>query len=432
MSVSPTCWVAITSAPAADEGQGAPAASEVAGSATPPQPPALPQPAPAAAAPTADGVNAVDGVTAASGALPSHHATPFSAIAALLAGCLQRADKSGERDLAAAAAGTMTHQAVAGTHQQRRPVCSALPAGATYAHVDMLIPAPPEEQQQPILLVEDDAAGLSPQLLRRSLGVPQRANAVRSAAARSGVPASWPDFVHAAMRLGSAVLVLTNRRQQGASVGLLSCSAADDGGSTVQAWVLDYAADGSRQLAAGSSSTGAADAAVAWQAALEAICEQWPEAGSEEQLQQQLGAMPEQGTRVLVARRRARGGSGCGTPAAGGELDWVSDPADLLQQSSGAADADASAGSSQGTAAGASQGTAAAAAAAAGHAAGQLQQLPPPQQQQREEEKADSGVARFTALHRSLRAYMALLFLRWPDGFRLRLRGTDVTHQHPR
>jgi hypothetical protein len=309
----------------------------------------------------------------------------------------------------------------------------------------MLIPSPREKQQQPVLLVEDDAAGMSPQLLRRSLGVPQRANAARSAA--SGAPLSgagstaspshpgWPDFVHAAMRLGSAALVLTKRRQQGASVALLSCSTVDEGGAMVQAWVLDYAADGSRQLASASNSTTAAGAAVAWQAALEAICEQWPEAGSEEQLQQQLGPMPEQGTRVLVANLRAHSGTECGTPAAGGALDWATDPADLLQQGSGSADADASAGSSQGTAA-----AAAAAAAEAGPAAGQLQQLlapPPPQQQpqqqqQREVEKADSGVARFTALHRSLRAHMALLFLRWPEGFRLRLRGTDVKHQHPR
>lgn len=33
-------------------------------------------------------------------------------------------------------------------------------------------------------------------------------------------------------------------------------------------------------------------------------------------------------------------------------------------------------------------------------------------------------------MHRSLRSYMALLFLRWPPGFRLRLRGTDVQRTH--
>lgn len=34
------------------------------------------------------------------------------------------------------------------------------------------------------------------------------------------------------------------------------------------------------------------------------------------------------------------------------------------------------------------------------------------------------------AVHHSLRAYMALLFLRWPPGFSLRLRGTDVQRTH--
>lgn len=54
------------------------------------------------------------------------------------------------------------------------------------------------------------------------------------------------------------------------------------------------------------------------------------------------------------------------------------------------------------------------------HHAGLPEQPQPP--------PGDPGVQRCMAHRHSLRAYMGLLFLRWPAGFRLRLRGSDMQH----
>lgn len=256
--------------------------------------------------PAAGSTETVDTVPPHQPALfPSHYPTPFSAIATLLAGCLLRCEQS----------------------------------SGTYAHVDLEMQqqqGPHQQHQLPVLVVEDDAAGLSPQQLRRSVGIPQRANStVGSSGAAGGTGSSkLPDLVHAALRLGSLALVLTKRRQQGASVALLTCtSAAGD----VEAVVVDFAADGSQQLAparkAGVPATAAApaaatappdsEAAVGWQAAMDAIGRLWPSHGSKARLQQLLDAMPEQGTRLLIAQLRRASHTGGAAEAAAYELDWA-------------------------------------------------------------------------------------------------------------
>ncbi|EFN58547.1 hypothetical protein CHLNCDRAFT_140657 [Chlorella variabilis] len=336
--------------------------------------------------PAAGSTETVDTVPPHQPALfPSHYPTPFSAIATLLAGCLLRCEQS----------------------------------SGTYAHVDLEMQqqqGPHQQHQLPVLVVEDDAAGLSPQQLRRSVGIPQRANStVGSSGAAGGTGSSkLPDLVHAALRLGSLALVLTKRRQQGASVALLTCtSAAGD----VEAVVVDFAADGSQQLAparkAGVPATAAApaaatappdsEAAVGWQAAMDAIGRLWPSHGSKARLQQLLDAMPEQGTRLLIAQLRRASHTGGAAEAAAYELDWAGagdlKAADVLGQ--------------------------VAAAGAAGTGV-----LPSPQglPEQPQPPPGDPGVQRCMAHRHSLRAYMGLLFLRWPAGFRLRLRGSDMQH----
>lgn len=279
-------------------------------------------------------------------AFPSHHRTPFGGLAALLAGALDRAQQG----------------------------------GATYAHVDVLLPGearqqpvtqkPPQQQpaaeqqvqqpalhpaQQPVLLLQDDGPGLTPQQLRRSLGVPSwayiGAGPIAAAAggsrrsdsgASSGSEGSAApggslrdtDCQHAVLRLGSAALLLTKRRGQGASAGLLSCASGAGGGAEVLAAAVDWTADGSWCPAAtpdtGGAAAAATDPTAAWQSALNVICARWPGGASEAWLQQQLGAMPEQGTRLLVVQlRHASSGSGSAAAQGGYELDWTSDPADI-------------------------------------------------------------------------------------------------------
>lgn len=222
-------------------------------------------------------------------------------------------------------------------------------------------------QQQPLLLIEDDAAGLSPQQLRRSLGIPSRANSFSSlvaagsrasstsSRAASCAASQCPDFVHAALRLGSTVLVLTKRRGQGASVGLLHASSAPTGRDEawLEAAVVDFAADGSRRLTpsgaaiqpaapANSASTlawhSAAEAAAAetassaWTAAAGTVCRRWPGGATEAQLAAELAALPEQGTCLLVAGLYTQAASAAGALGEAYELNWSEDPADVQLQ----------------------------------------------------------------------------------------------------
>ncbi|KAL4443017.1 hypothetical protein ABPG77_008508 [Micractinium sp. CCAP 211/92] len=305
-------------------------------------------------------------------------------------------------------------------------------------------------QQQPVLRIQDDAAGLSPQQLRRSLGIPSLANSASSLVAAdtggaslgsacrhaASSPASqWPDFVHAALRLGSTVLVLTKRQGRGASVGLLHASPAPSGRGEawLEAAVLDFLADGSWRLTPGGAainqatpSNASAASALAWHAAAAAaaaetagsawtaaagmICQRWPDGASEAQLAAELAAMPDQGTCLLIAGLYTRAMGDAGTAGAAGaayELDWSTDPSDVqLGEDS----------------------------------AQQGGQQPPQQRQQQQQQQQQQGsgrpldpeLQRCTLLRSSLRAYMAVLFLRWPEGWRLRLRGTDVEQQRIR
>ncbi|KAL4457754.1 hypothetical protein ABPG75_012619 [Micractinium tetrahymenae] len=412
---------------------------------------------------------------------PSHHGGPFSAVAALVAASLQRAERGGATythldvllpgsqaasrgcggcsaqegpaagSAAAAEAGAGAEAAVQQAQQepqqqgqQQEREAAAAPqntaAGPRLLH----------DQQHPVLLFEDDAAGLSPQQLRRSLGVPHRANAasVMVAAVGGGSPSGvssraasckasqWPDFVHAALRLGSAALVLTKRRGQGASVGLLHASPAPTGGDEawLEAAVVDFAPDGSRQLAASSTAlkpevpaspaavqawrtaamaAAATAATTAWSTGADTISRRWVGGASEAQLAAQLAAMPEQGTRLLIAGLHTQPTSAgvAGAGEATYELDWSSEPSDLQL----AAQPAGNQGSAQMPAADFTR-------------LGQQQQ----QQQQAPGEPPDPGAQRCMLLHHSLRAYLAVLFLRWPDGWRLRLRGSDVQHQRIR
>lgn len=278
---------------------------------------------------------------------PSHLLSPFSAIAVLLAGSLKRAEKS---------AGTVAHVDVTGI-QQRQHAAATLRAGEQQAVVSTNKNQEQQQhqhQQQPQLTLEDDAAGLSPQLLRRMCAVPQRANtsatSVTLPPAGGGTAPKWTDFVHAVLRLGSTALVLTKRRGAGASVAVVRCCAdGRDGEQIVQAAVVDFSADGSRQLAASSkaaapvagSDAGCSAAptepaaAAAWQAALNAIQQSWGGSGSEAGLREQLAGMPEQGTRLVIARLQTTSTSSCGSasPAAAPppcyDLDWGSDAGDL-------------------------------------------------------------------------------------------------------
>lgn len=335
------------------------------------------------------------------------------------------------------------------------------------------------DRQQPLLLIEDDAAGLSPQQMRRMLGLPSRANSASSLVAAIGgaspssvgshaaacAASQWPDLVHAALRLGSTALVLTKRRGQGASVGLLHASPAPTGRD--EAWlevaVVDFAADGSRQLAAGRAvtkpaalaSSGAAlawqtaaaaaaasAASSAWAAAADTVCRRWPGGATESQLAAQLASLPEQGTCMLIAGLHT-----CAAGAAGAaaterllyELDWSSDPADV-QLAAGAlcgivkrcACCDLPAclhALPRARLAAQLPGCQGASPACRADVPQQGQQQ---QQQQAPGEAPAQALRRRAPLHRSLRAYLALLFLRWPEGWRLRLRGVDVQHQRIR
>jgi hypothetical protein len=274
---------------------------------------------------------------------PSHYPSPFNAIATLLAGSLERASRGAGSNAHVDVQLPVTQQA-----QDRGP------AGDTDAQQHAQPPtAGPCPPQAPLLLVEDDGSGLSPQHLRRMCGVPLRANTARGSlpaphdgaagceggTPRSGGGASWPDFVHAALRLGSTALVLTRRRGQGGSVALLVCTGGAHSDVAVAAAVVDFAADGERQLApagkhaaAARGPAEAAAAAEAWQAALEMVEGGWPEGGSQASLRQQLAAMGDQGTRVLIAHLRTTGGAQGDSPRAaqGHELDWRVDPADIV------------------------------------------------------------------------------------------------------
>lgn len=406
---------------------------------------------------------------------PSHHGGPFGAVAALLAASLQRAERgratythldvllpgnqagsrapqeSSEKQGCAAgpaesagAGGDALAAARQERHQTERPHRGQQAVGAESASQNTAAgPRLSNNQQQPLLLIEDDAAGLSPQQLRRSLGIPSRANSFSSlvaagsrasstsSRAASCAASQCPDFVHAALRLGSTVLVLTKRRGQGASVGLLHASSAPTGRDEawLEAAVVDFAADGSRRLTpsgaaiqpaapANSASTlawhSAAEAAAAetassaWTAAAGTVCRRWPGGATEAQLAAELAALPEQGTCLLVAGLYTQAASAAGALGEAYELNWSEDPADVqLQRGQRLAAALAAAPVQQG-------------------------QQQGQQRQQAQGEPPDPGVQRCTLLRQSLRAYLAVLFLRWPEGWRLRLRGADVEHQRIR
>ena len=295
---------------------------------------------------------------------PSHHRTPFGGLAALLAGALDRAQQGGASyahvDVLLPGEGQrqVAQQPNAQQREQQPPAAQQAapqPAQAPAPQREQQPPAALHPAQQPVLLLEDDGQGLSPQQLRRSLGLPSWANAgsgpvaaaaggsgrsgsgASSGSERSAAPGSSQrtDFQDAALRLGSVALLLTKRQGQGASAGLLSCAAAAGGGAEVLAAAVDWSADGSRCPAAvpgtgAAAAAAATDPTAAWQSALDAICARWPGGASEAWLQEQLGAMPGQGTRLLVAQLRCAGGrSGAAAAQGAYELDWTAGPADI-------------------------------------------------------------------------------------------------------
>jgi hypothetical protein len=205
----------------------------------------------------------------------------------------------------------------------------------------------PQILPQPVLVVEDNAAGLSPQQLRRALGVAQRASVATTSLAEvdgdggASAAGQLPALVHAVLRLGSLALLLTKQHQQGASVALLSCHSGCGAAlhqPCLEVAVLDFDPDGRRQLApsgSGASEQPTSTAAAAsndWQTALSLFQQHWPGLGSEDALLLQLAGIADQGTRLLVTQLRVKGGSmmrAAGPVLAVWELDWVSDPADI-------------------------------------------------------------------------------------------------------
>ena len=339
---------------------------------------------------------------------PSHHRTAFGAVAALLAGALQRAEQGGAsyahvnlllpqgaqqgqqeavrqpvkqeappqgpqqaRQQDAPAAQQAQQQPLPAEQGERRQQTAQAREAPPAQQEQQAAPAQRQQQlppalhpvQQPVLLFEDDGPGLSAQQLRHNMGIPSRVHASSTAvppgmssgtqrggdggdsAASHGT--RWTDLQHAALRLGCTALLLTKRQGQGTSAGLLICAAAAGVGAEVTAAAVDWAADGSRQVAGVPASGGAAapaaadsaatPAAAAWQAALDTICSRWPGGASEAWLQQQLATMPDQGTRLLVAQLRSSGNGNGGSSSSAGaaqsqlELDWAADSADLQQ-----------------------------------------------------------------------------------------------------
>ncbi|KAL4434397.1 hypothetical protein ABPG75_000838 [Micractinium tetrahymenae] len=190
-----------------------------------------------------------------------HQRSSFSAISSLLAAAVQRA---------------------------------AAQPSATFAGVDILLPdSSPnkgtseqarrlaEQLQQPLLLVEDDAVGMSAAELRACLGIAHCGSADASSSGSDGSvtyhgsgsgsgEVTWTDFVHAALCLGSAALVLTRRRQHAATVGLL-CARKEH----VEAAAVDVLL-GCGSLPCSSSSSVASVAAVAAAAgSLAPLCQRW-------------------------------------------------------------------------------------------------------------------------------------------------------------
>ncbi len=314
---------------------------------------------------------------------PSQFRTAFSAVAAVLAAAVQRAEQGGASyahvDLLLPPKDQRRGDQRPGQVEQRQAQPQAPQQYTPAAQQAQQQPAPPQREQQPpaslypmrgpLLQFEDDGPGLSPQQLRRSLGISSRAHASSAAvppgmgvgvqrggnggdsAASHGI--RWTDLQHAALRLGSTALLLTKRQGQGTSAGLLSCAAAAGVGAEGTGAAVDWAADGSRHIAAMPDKGGAAaaagdSAAAAWQAALDTICCRWPGAASEAWLQQQLASMPVQGTRLLVAQLRSGNGTSSSGGSSGGpahsdcELDWSSDPTDLRQAAAAEVDSGAS------------------------------------------------------------------------------------------
>eukprot|EP00803_Ostreobium_quekettii_P009468 evm.model.scf_1327.1 EVM.evm.TU.scf_1327.1 scf_1327:20528-34829(+) len=238
--------------------------------------------------------------------------------------------------------------------------------GCSYVSIDK-VDHPKEGPSNPMLVVEDDGGGMDPSKMRScmSFGFSLKQGKKKIGQYGNG-------FKTSTMRLGADAMVITKCRSAGTcSVGLLSYTfLTQTNAQDVVVPIVDYDLR-SRSRHMQSDETD-------WRSRLSLLLE-WGPHRVEAELWNEIDALPSQGTRVCIWNLWQ-------TSDESPELDFLSHPHDV--------------------------------------------RLPGWDEELNEaivrKRKVDEGTRRCHAYRHSLRAYVGILYLEWPQNFRITIRGMDV------
>lgn len=234
--------------------------------------------------------------------------------------------------------------------------------GATYVHVTK-VELMMEGVLKPMLLIEDDGGGMDPQRLRQCMSFGFSGKRNN----KNMIGQYGNGFKTSTMRLGADVLVFTRCAQTGtSSAGLLSYTfLTETGAQDVVVPIVDYDPDMQPVYPAGGETDW-------WNSC--SVINRWSPFTSEAAIRRQLTHLEGHGTQVLIYNLWEMEESQL-------ELDFDTDPADIRLR-----------GPTATTTA----------------------------------EGKDKGFLRCMAYRNSLVAYARILYLRWPEGFRIMVRDKEI------
>ncbi|GMH40959.1 hypothetical protein BSKO_08863 [Bryopsis sp. KO-2023] len=238
-------------------------------------------------------------------------------------------------------------------------------AGCSYVKVDK-VDHPSEGVANPMLLVEDNGGGMDPNIIRNCMSFGFSMKKGKQMIGQYG-----NGFKTSTMRLGADALVLTKSKANGTcSVGLLSFTFLSATKSQdVVVPIIDYNLHERKRIFDNED----------WQRKLSLICE-WGPFESETEIWKQLDSMPSQGTRVYIWNLWQ-------TSENIPELDFLTDEKDIRLQG------------------------------------GDEEVL----ESMTRKRRTDEGMRRCHSYRHSLRAYIGILYLKWPDNFNISIRGDNIS-----
>jgi len=239
-------------------------------------------------------------------------------------------------------------------------------AGCTYVSVDK-VNHPMDGAKNPMLLVEDNGGGMDTTTIRNCMSFGFSLKHGKKMIGQYG-----NGFKTSTMRLGADALVLTKSASaRTCSIGLLSYTFLTETNSQdVVVPIVDYNLQERTRQTRGDETE--------WVSKLDMICN-WGPFGSEAEIWQQLDCMPEQGTRVYIWNLWQTSDN---LP----ELDFITDVYDVRLRGH---EEDVTEASGR-------------------------------------KKKSDEGMKRCHSYRHSLRSYVSMLYLQWPDDFQIVVRGKEV------